>query len=61
MLTYMPEVLSALIAFVAEYRRCGELDSGLEGGVVWLGCSCGAELVRPVAAPVDRTRHPLPP
>ena len=38
----------ALIAFVAEYRRCGELEGGLERKVVRVTCTCGAKLVRPV-------------
>jgi hypothetical protein len=42
----MPEVLSALIAFVAEHRRCGDLDGGVEGGWVRLTRECGAELLR---------------
>jgi hypothetical protein len=28
----MPDVLSALITFVAEHRRCGDLDGGLDCG-----------------------------
>ena len=47
----MPDLLSALTAFVAEHRRCGEMDGGLEGGVVWLGCTCSARLARPAAGP----------
>jgi len=42
----MPDMLAALIAFVGEHRRCGDLDGGLERGVIWLGCSCGARLAR---------------
>lgn len=40
----MPDVLAALIALVGEHRRCGELDGGLDSGVVWLACSCGGRL-----------------
>jgi hypothetical protein len=47
----MPDVLSALIAFVAEHRHCGNLDGGIEGGVVWLGCTCSARLARSAAGP----------
>ena len=36
-------------AFYIEHRRCGELDSGVEGDRVWMTCSCGAVLVRIVA------------
>jgi hypothetical protein len=43
----MPELLSALMAFVAEHRRCGDLGGGLDDGIVRIECSCGAELVRP--------------
>jgi hypothetical protein len=43
----MPELLAALIAFVAEHRRCGDLDGGLKDGIVRIECSCGAELIRP--------------
>ena len=37
----MPDVLNALVAFVAEHQRCGELDGGRNGRYIWLGCSCG--------------------
>lgn len=47
----MPELLAALIAFVSEHRACGQLAGGLERGMVWLACSCGAELVRPASPP----------
>jgi hypothetical protein len=36
----MPDGLAALIAFVAEHRRCGELEGGLEGSVVLRNRSC---------------------
>jgi hypothetical protein len=44
----MPEVIAALDAFVQEHRRCGELDGGGGGDVVWMSCDCGAEVVRSV-------------
>src|SRR6266478_1306159 len=47
----MPETLAALVAFVREHQRCGELDSGREGGYVWLACSCGARIVQPEREP----------
>lgn len=53
----MPAVLTALIAFVAEHRRCAELKGGLEGRMLWIDCTCGARLVRPTAAPVDQARR----
>jgi hypothetical protein len=34
--------LAALVAFFGEHRRCGELDGGAEGDVVWMTCTCGA-------------------
>ena len=46
----MPESLAALVAFVSEDQRCGELDGGREGGYVWLACSCGAQIMHPVSA-----------
>ncbi len=39
---------AALVAFVQEHRRCGELDGGVEGERVWMACECGAQLVRAV-------------
>jgi hypothetical protein len=38
--------LSDLDGFYAEHRRCGELDGGVEGSVVWLACGCGAAIAR---------------
>ncbi len=47
----MPDVLNALVAFVAEHQRCGELDGGTDDARVWLTCSCGAQVVHPASAP----------
>jgi hypothetical protein len=47
----MPDLRSALIAFAAEHRRCGDLAGGLEGGIVRIVCSCGAEIVRRASPP----------
>jgi ribosomal silencing factor RsfS len=44
----MSSVLDALVAFVDEHRRCGELDGGLEDGRVWMVCDCGADIVHAV-------------
>jgi hypothetical protein len=44
-------VLGAFIAFVAEHRRCGDLDGGLENGYVWLQCSCGGLIMQPEREP----------
>jgi hypothetical protein len=44
-------ILQALVTFVAEHQRCGELDGGLDNGYVWLACSCGAQIAHPASAP----------
>jgi hypothetical protein len=46
-----PNVLTALVAFVAEHQRCGDLDGGRDDARVWLACSCGAQIVHPAAPP----------
>ena len=38
----LPELLTALDAFMQEHRRCGEMDGGLDGGRVRMACDCGA-------------------
>jgi len=43
----MPDVLSALVVFVAEHQRCGELEGGKDNGHVWIACSCGAHIAHP--------------
>jgi hypothetical protein len=48
----MPELLAALDAFVQEYRRCGELDAGIDGDVVWMSCDCGAASAHRLQPPV---------
>jgi hypothetical protein len=35
-------LLSELDAFYVDHRRCGELDAGVDGPVVWIGCGWGA-------------------
>jgi hypothetical protein len=47
----MPGAHGALVAFVAEHQRCGDLDGGRDGGRVWLTCSCGGQIVHPASAP----------
>lgn len=42
----MPRLLADLEAFLAEHRRCGRLDSGVEDGWVWMACECGGYLRR---------------
>jgi hypothetical protein len=45
------EVLDALVDFVAEHQRCGDLDGGKDNGYVWISCSCGAQISHPASAP----------
>jgi hypothetical protein len=44
----MPTLLSALVAFLKEHQRCGDLDGAVEDDHVWLMCSCGAAIRREV-------------
>jgi hypothetical protein len=46
-----PEPFEALMAFVAEHQRCGELDGGRDNGYLWLTCSCGARIVQVTSEP----------
>jgi hypothetical protein len=43
----MPDVLYALVAFVAEHQRCGDLEGGKDSGYVWIACTCGAKIAHP--------------
>ena len=47
----MPDFLAALDAFIQGHRRCGELAGGLDGGRVWLTCTCGGQIAHPASAP----------
>ncbi len=47
----MPDLLTALDAFLQEHRRCGELAGGVDGERVWMACYCGADIVHPVEPP----------
>jgi len=47
----MPDVLNALVAFVAEHQRCGDLDGGIDDGFAWLQCSCGGLIMHPENEP----------
>ena len=49
----MLDLLTALIAFSEEHRRCYQLygdglDSGHDASYVWLSCACGAVMVQPL-------------
>jgi hypothetical protein len=39
-------LLTELDAFFTEHRRCGDLDAGVEGSIVWIACDCGAIVAR---------------
>jgi hypothetical protein len=39
-------LLNDLDAFYLEHRRCGELEAGVEGAVVWMQCECSAAIAR---------------
>jgi hypothetical protein len=39
-------LLTELDAFYTGHRRCGELEAGVEGPVLWMACSCGATVAR---------------
>jgi hypothetical protein len=39
--------LTDLDAFFTDHRRCGELDAGVDGLLVWFDCECGARIARP--------------
>jgi hypothetical protein len=35
-----------IYAFFLEHGRCGDLDAGVDGPVVWIACPCGASMTR---------------
>ena len=37
-----------LEAFILEHEDCGELDGRVEGDRVWMTCTCGQKIVRPI-------------
>jgi hypothetical protein len=39
-------LLADLDAFLQEHRRCGDLDSEVEGDRVWMTCTYGAVISR---------------
>jgi hypothetical protein len=41
-------LLTELDAFFTEHQRCGDLDAGVDGPVVWMACDCGARMARRV-------------
>jgi hypothetical protein len=50
----MTTTLGAVLeAFIREHEYCGELDTALEDERVWMTCTWGAVLVRPMAFGLD--------
>jgi hypothetical protein len=41
-------LFDALQAFFQEHQYCGELDGGVVGDRVWMTCTCGAVINRPL-------------
>jgi hypothetical protein len=41
-------LLAELDAFFTEHGRCGDLDAGVDGDIVWMACDCGASMARRV-------------
>jgi hypothetical protein len=39
-------LLTELDAFYVDHRRCGDLDAGVDGVVIWFDCECGARIAR---------------
>jgi hypothetical protein len=48
-------LLATVEAFLQEYRRCGDLDAGADGDVIWMNCDCGAG-IKEVGADLNATR-----
>jgi hypothetical protein len=41
-------LLTELDAFFTDHRRCGDLDAGVDGPIVWIACDFGASMARRV-------------
>ena len=39
-------LLGDLYAFLQEHRRCGDLDTDVEGDRIWMTCTSGARIER---------------
>jgi hypothetical protein len=52
--------LDALMVFVAEHQRCGDLDSGTDNGYVWIQCSCGGLILQPTGEQPTRPTDAWP-
>ena len=49
-------LLTELDAFYVDHRRCGDLDAGVDGPMVWMACDCGASMARRVKEDDDAGR-----
>jgi hypothetical protein len=49
-------LLTDLDAFSTEHRRCGDLDGGVDGPIVWMSCDYGASMARRVDEADDARR-----
>jgi hypothetical protein len=51
-------LLTELDAFFTEHQRCGDLDAGVDGPIVWMACDCGATSDRMErTVPIERLDH----
>jgi hypothetical protein len=41
-------LLAELDSFFTDHHDCGDLDAGVDGSIVWVGCECGARMARRV-------------
>jgi hypothetical protein len=55
----MGEPLATLDAFLQEHRRCGDLDGGADGDVIWMSCDCGAGIAPAEQQPAPDGRMKL--
>jgi hypothetical protein len=49
--------------FLAEHRRCGEMDGRTDEEWLWMTCTCGAiisRMLEPARVPLGRGRAALP-
>jgi hypothetical protein len=50
-------LLTELDAFFTDHQRCGDLDAGLDGEMVWITCDCGARIARRIDEADDARRR----
>ena len=51
-------LLATVDAFLQEHRRCGDLDAGADGDVIWMNCDCGAGIAHPVEVRAEQQPAP---